>query len=134
MQENIRKVVPMEEGRMKKGESHPIKSAKGIPECVVGEGSSMDGHLSCPGLIRIEGDCKGSLASDGTVVIAEGARVDAEIDAAEVVIAGQVIGAIRAKNLVDIHATAKVRATIEARRFRIEEGGLFLGSFKRKID
>jgi cytoskeletal protein CcmA (bactofilin family) len=116
---------------MSKRERVEEKNSGGTPECLIGRGSLMDGRLSCKGMIRVEGECRGRLSTDGTLVIAEGARVEAEIEAENVIIAGFAGGTISARNFVHIASTARVRAEIRSRRFKIEAGGLFEGNASR---
>jgi len=107
------------------------KNSGGIPECLIGRGSLMDGKLFCRGMIRVDGECKGSLSTDGALIIAEGARVEAVIEAEDVVIAGFASGTITARNFVHLTSSARVRAEIRSRRFKIEAGGVFEGKASR---
>jgi len=116
---------------MSKRERGAAKNAGGISECLVGKGSLMEGRLSCKGLIRVDGGCRGHLSTEGTLVIAEGAAVEADIEAGDVIIAGFVSGTIAARNSVQLTSTAKVKAEIRSRRFSIEAGGLFRGNVIR---
>lgn len=122
------------ERRMGKRERGEAKNAGGISECLIGKGSLMEGRLSCKGLIRVDGGCKGYLSTEGTLVIAEDARVEAEIEAGDVIIAGFVSGTIMARNSVCLMSTARVKAEIRSRRFKIESGGLFQGSASRIVE
>lgn len=103
----------------------------GLSECLLGGNSKVEGTLESPGLIRIEGDFRGHIISGGTVVIAEGATVSAEINAADVVVAGIFDGTIAAKGAVHLTATAEVKAEIVAGTLGVDEGGRFSGSFRR---
>ncbi|MCE1196373.1 polymer-forming cytoskeletal protein [bacterium] len=99
-----------------------------IDECLVGVGSRFDGTLVCGGLIRVEGECSGRLESAGTIVVAAGAAVNAELKASEVIVAGRLEGSIEASRRVDLVPGAKVRAEIRSRAFRLEEGAWFRGT------
>lgn len=99
-----------------------------VGECLIGAASRFEGALSCEGLIRIEGDCSGRLESAGTIVVAAGATVKAELKAAEVIVAGSLEGSIEASRRVDLAPGAKVRAEIRSRAFRLEEGAWFRGT------
>lgn len=99
-----------------------------IGECLIGAGSRFEGTLFCKGLIRVEGECSGSLESPGTIVVAAGAAVKAELKAAEVIIAGAFEGGIEASRRVDLAPGAVVRAEIRSRAFRLEEGAWFRGT------
>lgn len=97
-------------------------------ECLVGKGALLEGTFSCSGLLRIEGGCTGELSVLGTLVIAEGASVEAAIDADNIVVAGRLRGTVSARNSVRLASTANVRADITTPRFALEDGGLFFGT------
>jgi len=103
-------------------------ASAGISECLIGKGSIFEGTLSCAGLLRIEGKCLGRLAVAGTIVIAQGALVEAEIEADDVIVAGTVKGGIRARNLIHLMPAARVIGDLRSRKFRLDDGGLFLGN------
>lgn len=107
----------------------PAAGAKrGAGECLIGAGSRFEGRLACEGLIRIEGDCSGGVESAGTIVVAAGAAVKADLKAAEVIVAGAFEGTIEASRRVDLAPGAAVRAEIRSRAFRLEEGAWFSGT------
>lgn len=101
---------------------------QGVVECLVGASSRFEGALVCVGLIRVEGACSGRLESAGTIVVAVGATVKADLRAAEVIVAGSLEGSIEASKRVDLTSGAKVRADIRSRVFRLQEGAWFSGT------
>ena len=109
-------------------------AAAGISECVIGKGSIFEGTLSCAGLLRVEGKCLGRLVVSGTLVVAEGAVVEAEIEADDVIVAGTVRGGIRAKNLIHLMSAARVMGDLKSRKFRLDDGGLYLGDVSRPTE
>jgi cytoskeletal protein CcmA (bactofilin family) len=106
----------------------PSAAARRAGECLIGAASRFEGTLSCQGLIRVEGECSGRLESAGTIVIAAGAAVKADLKAAEVIVAGAFEGGIEASRRVHLAPGAKVRAEIRSRAFRLEEGAWFRGT------
>jgi cytoskeletal protein CcmA (bactofilin family) len=97
-------------------------------ECLVGKGARFEGKYSCAGLMRVEGECIGELSVRGTLIIAEGASVRANIQADDVVVAGRLRGTVSARNSVRLASTANTRADITTPCFALEDGGLFLGT------
>ena len=118
--------------------SKKIKAAKPTPidvsESLIGKGSRFVGDFACVGMLRIEGECAGNISVAGSLVIAHGARVEAEIDADDVIIAGTARGKITARHSVTLASTATVRADIRSRTFTLEDGGLYSGSVSRMPD
>lgn len=112
-----------------------VQGAKPAPidvsESLIGKGSRFAGNFSCVGMLRIEGECAGTISVSGVLVITCGATVEAEIDADDVIIAGTAKGTITARHSVLLTSTAKVRADIRSRGFKLEDGGLYSGLVSR---
>jgi len=97
---------------------------------LLGKGSEFEGKLSFEGQVRIDGKYSGQIATKDTLVIGEGARVNAEIQAGTVIVNGQVEGNIRATVLVELHPPARVKGSIEAPALSIDKGVIFEGTCK----
>src|SRR5262245_25710878 len=61
-------------------------------ETVLGAGSVMEGTLSSKGNVRLDGDFTGTLEITGNVLIGETAKINADVDARNISIAGAVRG------------------------------------------
>ena len=105
------------------------------------EGSSISAGLSIvgkvvgDGAVTIFGRVAGELRAS-TVVIAEGAQIEGEIVAEELMIGGHVKGTLHA-NRVKLNSTAVVEGDICHRTLAIEENARFEGTSRRsenKID
>jgi cytoskeletal protein CcmA (bactofilin family) len=106
-------------------------AAPGELNAVLGRGSSFEGKLTFEGTVRIEGTFKGEIHTEDTLVIGEGAHVEAEVSAGTVVVSGgEVIGNIRAKQAIELERAARVRGTLETPALKIEKGVVFVGSCK----
>lgn len=97
-------------------------------ECLVGKGARLEGKFSCSGLLRIEGECRGELTVQGTLIIAQGANVQADIQVDDIVVAGTLRGTVSARKSVRMASTANVKADITTPRFALADGGLFWGT------
>ena len=65
---------------------------------LLGRGTHFEGKLQFEGRVRIDGSFRGEIRSSDTLVIGDGAEVDAEIDVATVIIkGGNVQGNVRAR-------------------------------------
>ncbi|MGE3460137.1 MAG: polymer-forming cytoskeletal protein, partial [Kofleriaceae bacterium] len=87
-------------------------AAMGEITTLLGRGASFEGKLTFDGTVRIDGRFKGEVFSDDTLVIGEGAQVEAEIDIGEVIIQGTVIGNVKAKRSIEIHAPGRVKGDL----------------------
>jgi len=124
----------MKKNSLKKVKAVVSAGKSGISACVIGKGSRLEGTLSCVGLLRLEGECVGKLSATGTLVITEGAKAEAEIDADDIIVAGKVSGLIKGRKSVRLASTAQVKADIQSPGFVLEDGALFLGSVLGVVD
>ncbi len=95
---------------------------------LLGKGTEFQGRLSFEGTVRIDGIFRGDIFTRDTLIVGAEARVEAQIQADTVIVAGYVEGEVRALSRVEIQKTGYVRGSVLAPVFRIEEGGMFDGS------
>lgn len=97
---------------------------------VIDQGCEFEGKLCFRGTVRIGGTFRGEIYTPDTLIIGEGARVDAQIDAGSIIISGEVNGSLRAKYRVEIHRPAIFRGDILTPSLSVDEGVIFEGSSK----
>ncbi|MCK4739378.1 MAG: polymer-forming cytoskeletal protein [Deltaproteobacteria bacterium] len=94
----------------------------------VGNGMTVEGKLIFEGSVRIDGKVKGEISSTGTLLIGEGAIIEAEINVDTAIISGEVQGIVNAKGRVELHAPARVIGDIRTPTLIIGEGVIFEGN------
>lgn len=94
---------------------------------LLGRGASFEGKLTFDGTVRIDGRFKGEVFSDDTLVIGEGAIVEAEIEIGDVIIQGTVVGNVKAKRSIEIHAPGRVKGDLHTPVLQIDKGVIFEG-------
>jgi cytoskeletal protein CcmA (bactofilin family) len=94
---------------------------------LLGHGAAFEGKLTFDGTVRIDGRFKGEVFSEGTLVIGEGAVVEATIDIGDVIIQGTVIGNITARRSIEIHAPGRVKGDLHTPQLQIDKGVVFEG-------
>jgi cytoskeletal protein CcmA (bactofilin family) len=97
---------------------------------LLGRGSEFEGKLTFDGTVRIDGKFNGSIVTKDVLVIGEGAVVTAEIECGTVIVHGQIIGNVKARIGVELHAPARVKGNIEAPSLMVEKGVTFDGQTK----
>jgi cytoskeletal protein CcmA (bactofilin family) len=117
---------------MRKEEAVAERSSLNIGQVhtILGPESSFEGKLTFQGTVRIDGRFAGEVKTSEVLVIGEGAQVKAELDVGSIVINGEVVGNIKARNAVEIHAPGKLRGNVETPKLVIDAGVLFDGSCK----
>lgn len=101
--------------------------AMGEITTLLGRGATFEGKLTFDGTVRIDGRFKGEVFSEDTLVIGEGAVVEAEIEIGEVIVQGTVIGNIKAKRSIEIHAPGRVKGDLTTPSLQIDKGVIFEG-------
>ena len=103
------------------------QTAAGEITTLLGRGATFEGKLTFEGTVRIDGRFKGEVFTDDTLVIGEGAIVEAQIDVGEVIIQGTVIGNVTAKRSIEIHAPGRVKGDLHTPTLQIDKGVIFEG-------
>jgi cytoskeletal protein CcmA (bactofilin family) len=99
---------------------------------IIEEGCKFEGNLSFSGIVRIAGVVNGSVFSNDTLIISEGAIINADINANVVIISGSVKGNIKASSRVEIRRPARFEGTVTSPSLVVEEGVIFHGVTKMK--
>ena len=94
----------------------------------LGKGAEFTGKLIFSGAVRIDGDFNGEIFGEGTLVVGDGAHVEADIKVANVIISGDVHGQIECKERIEIYPPGRVLGNVKAPRFIIKEGAVFEGT------
>jgi len=94
---------------------------------VLGSGLQLRGEITGEGDFHIYGRFEGEIDVSGRVVVSEEAQVDANINAASIVIAGKVRGNLSATTHLDILPTGVLTGTLKAGSFSAAEGSSVKG-------
>ena len=109
-------------------------AARAAAESCVDSESHFNGLYQTKQNLRIEGIAEGEIQCDGTVIVAEGARVKAKVSASTITIAGELEGEVVCRGTFQIMPSGQVQATVSARRLVVHEGGLYNGDFHMITD
>ena len=94
----------------------------------LGKGAEFTGKLIFSGIVRIDGDFNGEIFGGGTLVIGEGANIDADIHVETILVSGDVHGQIEVKERIEIYPPGKIQANVTTPIFVIQEGAIFEGN------
>lgn len=92
--------------------------------------SSVEGTFTSSRDLRIEGEMRGTLRCQGLLYIAEGADVDATVEAASIAVAGQLRGTITCRGKLQIMPSGKVLASVVTQSLVINEGAIYEGDLQ----
>ena len=94
----------------------------------LGEGTEFEGKLIFTGAVRLDGKFKGEILGKGTLVVGQGARIEADINVDSLMVGGDVRGAVEVRERMEIDTTGKFYGNVKTGIFIIHEGGLFEGN------
>jgi len=93
----------------------------------IDQGVTLEGTLQVTGTFRVDGNIKGNIISEQTVILGDGAKVEGQIEGNRVVISGRFDGVIFAKGRVEIQAKGVVTGEVHSPCMVINPGGIFDG-------
>lgn len=91
------------------------------------KGVKLEGTIELAGTFRIDGQVKGTVISQDTLILGDNARVEGQIEGNHVVVGGRFDGVMFAKGRVEIQPKGVVTGEIHAPCLVIEPGGIFDG-------
>jgi cytoskeletal protein CcmA (bactofilin family) len=94
---------------------------------IIGAGSAVDGDIDVNGLLRIDGDVRGSVRVTGKIIVGASGRIEAPIRAKSAIIGGIVKGDIYVSERLRILSGGVVIGNVFAPRFEAEEGTVVHG-------
>lgn len=87
----------------------------------------MNGTLHCDSGVKVEGIVEGIIMTRGNLIIAEGAKVMADVQAYNIVVAGSLKGNITA-NKIEITETGRVWGDLTVNTLLLSEGSYLRGN------
>jgi cytoskeletal protein CcmA (bactofilin family) len=97
---------------------------------VIDRFSNFDGTFQSSRDLRVEGQVKGTITCQGTLHVAQGANVNARVDAENISVAGELEGEITCKGRLQILPSGRVRGKIETATLVINEGAFYEGQLE----
>jgi cytoskeletal protein CcmA (bactofilin family) len=101
-----------------------------IPFSIVAKDMTIVGDLETEGMVRIEGQVRGTVRAGAQVLLGQGARIEGDIHTREAVIGGEVVGSIHASERVELQTTASITGNISTPRIAVLEGGRVSGEVR----
>lgn len=95
---------------------------------IIGADAKFKGELSFEKGVRIEGAFDGHIASKGSLYVAEGAKVTANIEAANIRVEGECKGNLVVSEKLHLLATARMEGDLRTNRLEINDGAIFVGN------
>jgi cytoskeletal protein CcmA (bactofilin family) len=87
----------------------------------------IDGEIRGPENLHVEGYLKGTVVLSGDIFIGNTGIVEADVEAKNIIIQGEVSGNVKAHRQLEIHTTGKLVGDCTAASIDIKEGAVFEG-------
>jgi len=113
-----------------KREEDFVSTRPGDIHTLLGKGSEFTGKLTFEGQVRIDGKFNGEISTKDTIVIGDGARVEATISAGTVIIHGTVVGNVTAAQIIELKQPGRVKGDLTTPALTIERGASYDGTCK----
>lgn len=115
---------PSSEPALQHPATPPPSNASAAP-ATVNHGIKIKGEISGRGDFLIDGEFEGKVhLSDGTFTVGPNASVTAEIEAREIIVRGEMIGTLKARERVHIASTGRLTGDMDTRGIMIEDGAV----------
>jgi cytoskeletal protein CcmA (bactofilin family) len=116
--------------KSEKTNSNIVKTNINSPELLnrIVEGTSIEGQINSKSNIRIDGFLKGTVITQGRLVLGPEGKIEGEIQCNNADIEGTLNGTINVKELLTLKASAKLQGDITTNKLAIEPGAVFSGT------
>ena len=95
---------------------------------MIGGGTTINGDIESKSDIRIDGVLKGSVKTDGKLVVGASGIVEGDVFCANADVAGQINAKITVSQVLNLKSTSKLNGDIVTDKLSIEPGASFSGS------
>ncbi len=97
------------------------------PINIINNGTLIKGDITATGDFRLDGTLEGNIQLNGKLVIGDTGVVNGNILCQNANVIGTVNGNLSVKELLSLHATARVKGDILINKLSIEPGAVFTG-------
>ncbi len=104
-----------------------MASSNGEYSTVIGPDARFKGALEFEKNAQLLGSFEGQIVTQGEFVVAEGAKLDGEVNAANIRLDGEVHGNLRASGKIHLSASAKLEGDLHTARLEVVDGACFIG-------
>ncbi|MFH1207214.1 MAG: polymer-forming cytoskeletal protein [Patescibacteria group bacterium] len=96
-------------------------------ETIIGPSVKVEGNFKGDGNVTVEGVVQGSLKTNHTLKIGNSARVKAEVEAANLLLSGEIRGNVKISEKATLLRSAKIFGNLDTKILSVEEGAIING-------
>jgi len=94
---------------------------------VIGADAVFKGELSFEKGVRVDGRVEGKISTKGHLAVSQGGTLQADVQAGNIIIEGEVKGNLNAGDRVELRKSARLKGDIIASKLLVAEGAAFSG-------
>lgn len=94
---------------------------------VIGADAKFKGDLSFDKGVKVLGSFEGRINTQGDLVVASGGTLQADVEAGNIIVEGELNGNIAAKDMVELKQSARLQGDLRCERLIVTEGARFVG-------
>lgn len=104
-----------------------LKIEEGENETIIGATVKVEGDFTSEGNVLVQGVVNGSLKTSGNLRIDKGAKIKANVEAANAIVRGEIKGNVTVKDNLELGESAAVDGDIVTKILSIEPGAVLHG-------
>lgn len=97
---------------------------------IIDRHSNFDGAFIAKRDLRIEGEVRGTIECSGTLFIAQGATVNAGVEAENITVAGDFTGEVNCRGRLQVMPSGRLRGKVITKTLVINEGAFYEGEME----
>lgn len=98
----------------------------------LGSETIYKGDLSFEGAVHIDGVFSGSINSEGTLIVGQGAKITGTIKVGSIIVSGTIEGEVKVSQRAVLHKTAVLVGRLIVKLLVMEEGAILDGNLRMK--
>jgi len=91
-------------------------------------GTIIEGNIQCESNLRVDGEIRGTISTNGRLVVGPQGRIEGEVNCHNAEIEGELTGTITVGELLTLKATAKIDGTVVTGKLAVEPGAVINAS------
>jgi cytoskeletal protein CcmA (bactofilin family) len=101
---------------------------------IIAAGVEIEGNMYCDGDLRIEGHVHGTVVCKSRLILGPSGRIDGNVDAYQIVVAGNIAGDVTARDGIQLLETGVIRGDIVTEHMTMLSGALLNGKLTMGIE
>ena len=95
---------------------------------VIASGTLIEGEVTMPGDLRLDGTILGNITSDAKVMMGENGKIKGNVTTRSSGIKGEFEGELKVSEKLHIHSSARIEGTIHTKTLIVENGAQIIGN------